>query len=146
MALDKKQPLSLIGRILMTLPTLNYGVGAAAVDLTQTHVFNPQWTPHSRMHMVWLLATNTAISAVSVYLLWVRGASGTYNVRLAGVLGICVYGGFFLSAATIATYGGSLSDPGGVPPIMGIDANIVGFSVSLIVLLVGWALARQKGA
>ncbi len=57
----------LAGRILMTLATFMYGAIPPFVDLTETHVFHPEWTPHSRMHMVWLLGTNTSIAVLAYF-------------------------------------------------------------------------------
>lgn len=135
---------TLNGRILMTMATLMYGLIPPFVDLTETHVFHPDWTPHSRMHMVWLLGTNSTLAMVALYFLWLYKENRSFGVSLAGVLGLCVYGGFMLSAATTTMYGGSLSDKGGVPPILGLDANILGFSTALLILLIGWFLARAK--
>ena len=134
----------MLGRIIMTIATLMYGVIPPFVDLTETHVFHPDWTPHARMHMVWLLGTNSTIALVALYFLWLHKSSLALGVRLAGVLGLCVYGGFMLSASTTSLYGGSLSDKGGVPPVMGMDANILAFSLALLLLLVGWYLARKS--
>jgi hypothetical protein len=136
----------LIGRILMTLATLIYGAIPPFVDLTETHVFHPEWAPHARMHMVWLLGTNSAIAVLALYFLWLHKANSAFGVRLAGILGLCVFGGFWLSVSAISLYGGALSDEGGVPPIMGMDVNIVVFSLALLVLLVGWFLARARSA
>ena len=135
-----------IGRILMTVATLIYGVIPPFVDLTETHVFHPDWTPHARMHMVWLLGTNSSLAVIALFFLWLYKQDRAFGIRLAGVLGLCVYGGFMLSAATTSLYGGSLSDKGGVPPIMGMDANIFGFSLGLLVLILGWILARTRSA
>lgn len=137
---------SLVGRVLMTVATLFYGVLPPFVDLTETHVFHPAWTPHSRLHMVWLLGTNSTIAVLALYFLWLHKANRAFGVRLAGILGLCVFGGFWLSAATVSLYGGALSDKGGVPPIMGMDANIVVFSLALLLLLVGWVLAHERSA
>ncbi len=136
----------MLGRIIMTIATLMYGIIPPLVDLTETHVFHPDWTPHARMHMVWLLGTNTSIAMVALYFLWLHQSSLKLRVRLTGVLGLCVYGGFMLSASTTAFYGGSLSDAGGVPPIMGMDANILAFSLALLLLLAGWFLASKGDA
>ena len=130
-----------IGRVLMSLATLVYGLIPPVVDLTETHVFHPDWTPHSRMHMVWLLVTNSSLAALALNYLW-RSVDAA-GVRMAGILGLCVYGGFMVSAAAIPLYGGALSDRGGVPPVFGIDANIVTFTLALLLLLVGWRLARH---
>jgi lipopolysaccharide export LptBFGC system permease protein LptF len=72
-------------------------------------------------------------------------ASRAFGVRLAGILGLCVYGGFWLSALTVSLYGGALSDKGGVPPIMGMDTNVVVFLAAVLILLAGWFLARARG-
>jgi hypothetical protein len=135
----------LAGRILMTLATFMYGAIPPFVDLTETHVFHPEWTPHSRMHMVWLLGTNTSIAVLALYFLWFHKASRAFGVRLAGILGLCVYGGFWLSVLTVSLYGGALSDKGGVPPIMGMDTNVVVFLSAVLILLAGWFLARARG-
>lgn len=117
----------------MTVATLIYGIVPLFVDLTETHVFHPDLTPHSRMHMVWLLGTNSSLAVMALFLLWLFKEDRAFGIRLAGALGLCVYGG-------------SLSVKGAVPPILGMDANIVGFSPGLLVLTVGWARARFRSA
>lgn len=135
---------TLNGRVLMTIATLMYGLIPLLVDLNQTHVFHPEWTGHARMHMVWLLGTNSTLAVVALYFLWLYKENSSFGITLTGILGSCVFGGFMLSAATSSLYGGALSDQGGVPPIFGLDANIVGFSAGLLMLLMGWFLARTK--
>jgi hypothetical protein len=127
-----------VSRILITLATLVYGVIPLLVDLTETHVFHPDWTPHARFHMVWLLATNTALAGFALYLMWLSKLDTRIRVRAAGVVGLCVLGGFFVSTMTSSLYAGSLVDPvGGVPPIMGMDANLVVFSPMLVLVVIG---------
>lgn len=130
----------------MTVATLMYGLIPPFIDLTETHVFHPDWTPHARMHMVWLLGTNLTLAAVALFLLWRSKLDSATGVRLAGVLGLCVYGGFMSAAATSSLYGGSLADIGGVPPILGMDANIASISLGLVMLTTGWLLARPSHA
>jgi hypothetical protein len=136
----------LVGQILMTLATLVYGVIPPFVDLTETHVFHPEWTPHSRMHMVWLLGTNSGVALVALYWLWLYRANRALGLNLAGILGLCVYGGFWVSALTASLYGGALSDKGGVPPVMGMDANVLVFGIAAGFLILGWAIARSGRA
>ena len=135
-----------VGQILMTFATLTYGMIPPFVDLTETHVFHPEWTPHSRMHMVWLLGTNSAIALVALYFLWRRRADRAFGIWLAGILGLSVYGGFWLSASTASLYGGALADKGGVPPLMGMDANVIVFGLGVFVLMLGWLMARSGRA
>lgn len=133
----------LLGQAIMTVATLVYGLGPLIIDLTATHVFHPEWTPHARMHMVWLLGINTLIAFLSLYFLWLY-KSIAFGVNLAGILGLCVYGSFMLSAFTSPLYGGSMGDEAGVPLVMGLDANIFGFSIALTLLLTGWFLIRKN--
>ncbi|MEO8073882.1 MAG: DUF6640 family protein [Acidobacteriota bacterium] len=131
-----------LSRILITIATLVYGFVPLLVDLTETHVFHPDWTPHARFHMVWLLATNTSLALVSLYLLWLSRFDTLTRVRAAGVLGLCALGGFFISLITKNLYGGALVDPhGGVPPIMGLDANLVVFTPMLLLVVIGLFLS-----
>ena len=120
-------------RILITLGTLLYGIAPLIADLNASHVLNPDWPPHSRLHMVWLLATNTSLAALSLFLVWKRG-----QVVMAGVLGVCVIGGFWVAAATLGFYGGALSDMGGIgTKILGLEGNAVAFGIGITLLAAG---------
>lgn len=132
-------------RILITIATLVYGVIPVLVDLTETHVFHPDWTPHARFHMVWLLSTNSILAALALYLMWISKYDAVIRIRAAGAVGLCVLGGFFVSALTKNLYGGLLVDPvGGVPPIMGLDANLVIFTPMLVLVVIGlWSSFRD---
>lgn len=127
----------------MSLSVLVFTCIPPIVDLvTDTHVFHPQWPEHARMHTVWLLGTTTSIGMVSLYHLWCRNP----NINLAGLLGLCVYGAFFLAAITTPLYGGALTDAqGGVQgTVLGIDLNVFVFSLMTCVLLAGWFLSSSE--
>lgn len=131
---------ALIGRGVMTLGIVIYGFVPLLVDLGSTHALHPEWTPHARMHLVWLVVTNCAVALVALRYVW-RAPWSKTSVSLAGVLSLCVLGGFFVSAATHPLYGGALHDPGGVPPVGAVDANLLGFAIALALVTVGWLLA-----
>jgi small-conductance mechanosensitive channel len=133
-------------RILITIATLVYGVIPLLVDLTETHVFHPDWPPHARFHMVWLLGTNSMLALLALYLLWVSRLDAQIRARIAGLIGLCVYGGFIVSTLTRNAYGGALVDPaGGVPPLMGMDANLLVFLPMLLLVVVGlWMGGRRR--
>ncbi len=78
----------------MTVGTLIYGIVPLFVDLTETHVFHPDWTPHSRMYMVWLLGTNSSVAEMALFFLWLHKKDLAFGIQLTGVLGLCVNGGF----------------------------------------------------
>jgi hypothetical protein len=134
-----------LGRSLMTAAVAIYGFVPVAVDLSPTHALHPDWTPHARMHLVWLVLTNFAVGLMALRLLW-RRSRDRAALDLAGLLSLCVLGGFFASAAARSLYGGELSDPGGVPPVGPFDANILAFAVALALAATGWALARRASS
>jgi len=134
-----------ISRWLITIPTLFYGIVPPIVDFTETHVFHPDWTAHSRLHMVWLLVTNSALALLSIYLMWFRVREPRFNISVAGLIGVCIFIGFLIAAGSSSLYGGSLSDSGGVPPIGGIDSNVLAFIPSFFMVAIGllWLLKSK---
>ena len=133
-----------MSRILITIATLVYGVIPLLVDISDTHAFHPEWPPHARFHMVWLLGTNSTLAILALYMVWVSSLETAIRIRIAGIIGLCVYGGFVISAVTGKLYGGALVDPiGGVPPVMGMDANLLVFLPMLGLVLLGLWLASK---
>ncbi len=133
-----------MARVLITIATLVYGVIPLLVDISDTHAFHPDWPPHARFHMVWLLGTNSTLAVLALYLMWISRIDNAIRIRLAGLIGLCVYGGFVISTLTRSFYGGSLVDPsGGVPPVMGMDASLLVFLPMLGLVLVGLWFANR---
>ena len=105
------------------------------VDTGHTHLLNPDWDAHSRVHEVWRLSTNIFIAGIGLYLLWIRNYS-----LLPALLSLCIVLGFFSAIFTMSLYGGVPIGEGiDEPNPFGIPANIFVFltiaiiqSVSLI--------------
>lgn len=97
--------------------------------------------------MVWLLAVNSAIPLLVLLLVLWPAPDRVQRLRLAGILGCIVLGGFAVAALTRGAYGGALTDPvGGVPPLMGLDANAVVFTPALVLQVIALILAfRMDG-
>lgn len=130
----------MIAKVLITLATLVYGFVPLVVDLSDTHVFHPDWTPHARLHMVWLLGTGASLALLSLYLLWVRN-----QLVLSAMLGLCVMAGFWLAVLSRGLYGGSLTEAGGVEmTTLGVEGNSFAFSVVLALLVAGLVLGRKN--
>lgn len=131
-------------RALLTVATLIYGVLPALADLSPTHVFHPAWTPHARLHAVWLIGTLFLMGALAMHLLWRSAMEERARVRLAGLLALCALGGFLLSAFTQGLFGGALSDPeGGIPRPLGLDLNLVVFSAAFVLVLVALGMTQK---
>jgi hypothetical protein len=119
-----------------------YGIIPLLVDLTETHAFHPDWPAHARFHMVWLLGTNTSLAILSLILMWGTKIEPRLRICIGGLIGLCVFGGFFISSFTANLYGGALVDEmGGVPPIFGMDANLVAFTPLTALVVIGLWLA-----
>jgi hypothetical protein len=52
-----------------------------------------------------------------------------------------VLGGFVVASLTREMYGGGFTEPGGVPPVGGIDANVLAFTPTIIIQLIALWLA-----
>jgi hypothetical protein len=78
------------GRILLTLAALVTIAGTVGPDLlTETHAFNPAWTPHARFHTALSALTPAGNCLIALWLLWRRELS----VPRAGLAAILI--GFY---------------------------------------------------
>lgn len=104
------------------------------IDTGHTHLLNPDWDEHARVHEVWRLSTNLFIALVGMYILWVKN-----YLFLAGVLSSCILLGFHIATLSMPLYDGL---PVGVgieePNPFGIPANIFLFSFLGIIQLISF--------
>jgi FtsH-binding integral membrane protein len=133
--------LHLTGKILISLATAIYGFIPLFVDLGKTHATNPLWTSHARFHVVWQVIIMFFLAIMGLYFLWFSDATQSYSINLPFLFGLIVLGGFLLNVLVQHLYKGTLSDPNGVPPIFGkVDANLFGFTLGLVLLLLGYII------
>lgn len=137
-----------IARILLSIPALHLVFVPPIADLNASHVLNPLWPGHARLHTVWLLTTTSLVSVVALWLLWRPVADHLRRaIRLAGALIGAVLAGFFVAGSTQALYDGSFTDPNGVGrTVAGLDANLAVFTLHAFLLTVSLVLARRTGA
>ena len=132
----------------MTIGTIIAGCLPLFVDLSPSHVLNPTWPAHARLHEVWLLASGALFSLVTLYLIWVHRGERRRALGAAAVVMGCLLTGFFIAAGTASQYGGVLVDPLTAPSMpnqdmaFGVPANLLAFGLAFVLLLVGAALAR----
>ena len=133
--------LHLTGKILISLATVIYGFIPLFVDLGKTHATNPLWTSHARFHVVWQVIIMFFLAIMGLYFLWFSDATQSYSINLPFLFGLIVLGGFLLNVLVRHLYKGTLSDPNGVPPIFGkVDANLFGFTLGLVLLVLGYII------
>jgi hypothetical protein len=131
-----------LGKVAITVATLTYGVVPLLVDLTETHALHPAWSPHARFHLVWQILSGAGVALIALSLLWLYSGSMRLRANVATALGLALLGGFYASMLLRPVYGSALNEPGGVPLDNGMDQNLRGFSVALIILVVGWILCH----
>lgn len=122
----------LIIRICLSISVVLFAVGPLFVDLSASHVFNADWPPHARFHMVWLLGLLAVAGLVTLVGAWRVKEHQTMALKLITLPGWLVLLPFFIAVFSVGTYGGSLSDVPDAPKVLGLDGNIFGFSLAVI--------------
>jgi len=118
-------------KIAITSCVAVYGLLVPVLELNETHVFNPLWPSHARLHEVWQLLTNSAIAGVVLWLAW-----GRRNIRTAARLGLIPPVAFLASYALADLYGGSMKHSDGTElTLLGINASALIMSLAVTVLL-----------
>lgn len=130
----------MIAKVLVTAGVLAFGLLVPVLEINSSHVFNPEWAPHARLHEVWQLATNTALAVFCLWLVW-----GKNNIRLPGVLTLFITGGFLFAYTIRGVYGGSmvLSD-GSEKAWMGINLGVVVFGLVVILSVLAMVLDGRR--
>ena len=119
--------------------TIFYGLVPAIADLNETHLFNPLWSAHARLHGAWFLAFAAGIALVALFLVWVRD-----EVFLPITFGVMFVSGFWVASVFGPAYGGALVDENGyVQTVFGIESNMFLFSVVGVSLLLTLFFAKR---
>jgi hypothetical protein len=128
-----------IPKLLTSLCLILAGMGPLLLDIGDTHLFNPNWDEHSRVHEVWRLATNFMIAFLGLYLIWKKNMHS-----IASLLSLCMILGFMISVITMPFYNG-LAVGIGIDELrpFGIPLNILSFIVVLIVQTISLLLAYK---
>lgn len=137
--------MNLIAKILLTVAAIQYGFVPPIVDFTETHVFHPDWSPHARFHLVWLLALGAALASCVIFCVWSSSSRRLAVLRQASVSGCLVLGAFFLAAAFRSQYGGSLTDLAEPIEVLGIDGNVFSFAIASIFQVTGTVIVWRGG-
>src|SRR5689334_20811824 len=120
--------------ILVTIAAIVTLAVPAIADFNETHLVNPLWPPHARLHGAALLVVNIASGAIALFLLWGSYAErgSRLAVRFAALLPAMAWGALFAALP----FPGTSSYPDGQtirPPING-NLVIAGLMVLFCVL------------
>lgn len=132
----------MLAKLLVTVGIIFYAVVVPVFEINDSHVFNPAWEPHARLHETWQLFTNTALGAFSVWLVW-----GKDNLKLASLLTVFVTGGFLMAYWLRDGYGGSmvLTD-GSEKMILGINLGLFAYTLAIVMACIAVALEWRNQA
>ena len=116
------------------------GLGPLSIDVGITHLLNPDWDAHARVHEVWRLSTNTFIAFLGLYLIWIM-----QKELLAAILSLCLLLGFWVSVLLMPFYDG-LAIGQGVNELepFGIPLNIISFAAVSIIQIAGLILMKHN--
>ena len=88
-----------------------------------SHLLNPDWDSHARVHEAWRLSTNFLVFSLGIYLLWSKNKE-----ILAGLLSLCIHLGFVIAAILMPIYGGEPVGEGiPEPEILMVPFNVFFF-------------------
>ncbi|CAA0108842.1 Uncharacterised protein [Halioglobus japonicus] len=111
------------------LSAIVFAVLIPVLELNSTHLTNPEWPSHARLHEAWQLLTNAAISVLALGCVWTNRAP-RIGISLALMIGVS-----FLTAWALGSiYGGSMLHTDGTQMAVG------GINVAVIVVIALTAL------
>lgn len=116
------------------------GLGPLSIDVGITHLLNPDWDAHARVHEVWRLSTNSFIAFIGLYLIWIM-----QKELLAALLSLCLLLGFWVSVFLMPFYD-ALAVGQGVDELapFGVPINIISFAVLSIIQIVGLIIMKHN--
>ena len=110
-------------KILTTICLISGGIMPILVDVSTSHLLNPDWDSHARVHEAWRLSTNFLVFCVGFYLLWKKNSE-----MLAGSLSLCIHFGFVIGALLMPLYGGEPVGEGIIEPeVLKVPLNVLFF-------------------
>ena len=132
----------MLSKLIITFSVFLYAIGVPILDINATHVFNPDWTPHVRIHEVWQLLTNSSLGVLCLWLTWSQG-----KLILSAVVSLTVTGSFLVAFIVQDTYGGSMKYlDGSEKTLLGVNVGVIGFGlvVMLLIMVIFWNTGKIR--
>ena len=95
------------------------------LEINDTHLTNPGWPAHARLHEAWQLITNASLSILAVALVWNGKAP-----RIGMIIALIISLSFLVSWAFGSAYGGSVLRADGTQMAIG------GLNVAVLIVLI----------
>lgn len=94
------------------------------LEVSSTHVFNPDWPSHARLHEVWQLVTNAFLSVMAI-----RLVRSDRTATIGGLMALSINLGFLTALAAAEHYGGGMTHSDGS------ELLVAGFNPATSVIL-----------
>jgi hypothetical protein len=133
-----------VSRLVLSGAAIGTIVGTARADLNRTHAFNAAWPPHARFHSVAGWGTVAGSQLLALWLTWRNGqqpADRDLGAEIAALLPAVAWAPFLLALATPGTE--VEDEPGHLPRIAGVPANLLPATLVPAISALGYALYRR---
>lgn len=129
-------------QILLTLGCLEF-FGPMIKDTGVSHLMNPEWVGHARIHLGWMLGFMFFSGLANLYFIWLRKPKKKDNLTVTAIWQGVHLAGFWSALIFAPMYQGQLVDHRYHTHILGIEENAFTFGVLTIVLLVAIYFLRK---
>jgi tryptophan-rich sensory protein len=133
-----------ISRLVLSGAAIGTILGTGRADLNRTHVVNPKWPPHARFHSAAGWGTVVGSQLLALWLLWRPGqqtGESELAVKTAALLPTIAWAPFFFALSIPGT---AVEDqPGHLPRVAGVPANLVPATLIPAISGLGYALHRR---
>ena len=129
----------MIPKIFITLGVLIYAIVVPYLEINVSHVFNPAWVPHARLHEVCQLVTNFAIGVVALWLAW-----SNKSIQLSSILNITVMGGVLVAQVLADFYGGNILSGNVSKTILGLELAVFAASIVVVLAVAAFVMSYRR--
>jgi hypothetical protein len=110
------------------------------LEISDTHLTNPDRPSHARLHNAWQLLTNGALSILALVLVW-QGRVPKFGIGIALIIIIS----FFVSLILGSLYGGSmLRSDGTQMALAGVNVTVIVVSILTVLLLLSYRAVSTR--
>ena len=120
------------------LVAITFAIIVPALELNDTHLTNPHWPEHARLHEAWQLLSNALIVLLAAWLVAARKAP-LLGLALASIIALS----FLFAWLTGDAYGGSMLHSDGTQMAIG-GVNAAVLIVSILAVLLGIAISGER--
>ena len=120
-------------QILLTIGCFEF-FGPMVKDTGVSHLMNPEWVGHARIHLAWLLGFMFFSGLANLYLIWYRKPKSIDHLKVSALWQAVHLFGFWGAVILAPMYGGQIVDHRYHTYILGIEENTFVFGVLSIIL------------